>query len=252
MALTFVENDGSDEIVFAQGLVNDAGTIAMWVKISSVANAFRSFALEGNDAGGLGGLHRLASDSTAIKLFIFTSGNNIQAASVGGTISAGEWVFMVGTWNVGASANIYKGNLTTTVADVGDGAEDAGTGNHSLAAEAFTIGALSDTTAAGMDVAFCTVYNKVLTLGQLKQIQYSLRVVDSGCLLQVFPGYQGNANGVNCTDFSGNATNGTLAGALALANHVPLGLPFGADDVKPPYIVTPSGIVILRRRREGY
>ncbi len=228
-ALTFVDNDGSDEIVFTTGILNDAATIAVWVKLADVGNTFRCMFAEGNDGAGLGIIANNVGDGTIIQIFCTGTGTNAVAMSVTGTLVAGEWAFIAATYNIGVSVNIYKGNLTTSIVDVGNGAEDAGTGNHSFAAEAFTIGALSDIVSNGMDVAFCTIYNKVLTLGQLKQIQYSLKIVDSGCLLHVFPGYQGNANGVNCTDYSGNATNGTLAGSLALANHVPLGPPFGAE-----------------------
>ena len=150
------------------------------------------------------------------------------AAAASGTLTLNAWNYVAISYDESAGPLLYFGNLTTIVAQpsysagpvVGSGATSSDAIGNLL------IGARSFSQAAGSGfqgrIAFGGVWNRVLSLGEIKEQQFHPHVT-SGCVLFSHLGYAGAVS--TQPDWSGNGNAGTITGATQAA-HVPLGLPF--------------------------
>lgn len=145
-------------------------------------------------------------------------------------ITTNAWNFVAGVFDsAGADGDqrLYIGDDTTTVVEVS-----------SYATQVVGSGALNDITGSnflvgdgpsflgpfGGRIAVVGMWNTVLTLGQIRSLQWFPRNLFSPLLLCQY-GFNGTGTQA---DLSGNGNAGTVTGATVI-DHVPLGPPFGFD-----------------------
>jgi hypothetical protein len=154
-------------------------------------------------------------------LTIATQANNA-------TFGINKWCCVAASWNVAGvdgDQHTYHGDLTTTIAEsaaystqrVGSGTPTDTTANNLLIG-----GRLSGAIGMNGAVGLCLVWNRQLSLGELKDQQFNPHVT-SGCVLYTQLGFNGTSTQ---PDWSGNGNAGTVTGTTQSA-HVPLGSPFG-------------------------
>ena len=138
------------------------------------------------------------------------------------------WYFVAGTCDTGGTAGslaaLYTGTLTTTVAQRGVTALD---GSGALTAEGgqnFIIGNRTNADRAWTGkIAMVGAWNRVLTLAELRDLQFSPRKT-SGCVgFWIL-----NGTGTQA-DWSGSGLPGTVTGATQ-SSHVPIRRPFRVVD----------------------
>jgi len=232
MALLF--DADSEEIDYGSGPVigTDANfTILMWVYPTVIDNIFRQ--IGGNTTSG-GSNHRVAtSDNTGgsgrIRCALSNDGTNPDSASDSGTLTLNEWNFIAFRYDTGDSQEVrlYRGDLDALITEVsgyskiqnGSGSTRAGTGN-------FILG--SDPTNSfghqGRIATFMLWPSTALTLDQIQTQQFRPHVT-LGCEIYSQVGWTGTTTQA---DWSGSGNQGTITGAT-IADHVPLGAPFGSD-----------------------
>lgn len=125
----------------------------------------------------------------------------------------------------GEVVNIYSGDLSTTVAERTYGTSTDGSGAVTTDASAsLIVGNNASGTAFQGRIAVCLIWNRKLTLGEIKDQQFHPHKT-SGCVLYSICGYNGTGTQA---DLSGSGNNGTVTGATQ-SDHVPLGPLFGFD-----------------------
>ena len=153
----------------------------------------------------------------------------LNARSAAGFVTVNEWQCLAAVYNVNGvdgDQRLYRGTLVSTLAEapsyvtqsVGNGAS----GDDSAGTQ--TVGNVTGIDNFNLDglIAVVGIWNRVLSLNELIAQQYRPRMTD-GCVLLMHVGYHGTGTQV---DYSGNGNHGTVTGAT-LADHVPLGPPFG-------------------------
>ena len=175
-----------------------------------------------------------------------------NANALGDTnIGVGAWKICGYTYDESDGPRLWLGDLNTliieetsyTTQDVGAGATAAD------ASISLFVGNRppSDERAGNKRIAIAAYINKRMTLGELQEWQFHPHVTAETKVFLV-------PNHVDTiADLSGNGNNGTGTG-LILADHVPLGPMFGFDTEPEKFLTAaaPGGIVVLRRRYEGY
>jgi hypothetical protein len=227
MALSF---SGTDVVNFGKSAsvntcFNNAGTIAFWAFPTGTTSAL-TFARK--DAGGF-----IVSFTAApgIQLSIARATQSLNATATTANVPAfgtNKWIFFAAQWDsAGANGDqlLYGGDLTTSVVAastystqrVGIGAvtnQDALNllvGNASAANGAFP-----------GNIAWVGLWNRRLTLGELKDQQYKLHDT-SGSTIFTHLGFNGTSTQ---PDWSGNSNTGAVTGSGVVA-HVPLNVCFG-------------------------
>ncbi len=157
--------------------------------------------------------------------------------------STGTWYCLAVTFDSGAAAgqvvNIYTGTLTSPLTEATYGtATDGSGGVSSDASSNFFWGNRSnfDLPFQG-DIAIGMIFNRALSLGELKSLQWRPRMI-SGCVDFQILGYNGTGSQ---PDWSGNGNAGTVTGATQSATHVPLPPPFGMEGGWEGAAVSQSG-----------
>ena len=239
MALSFVEAD-DDRVTYGdtatlQDIWHTASTFIFWLKPLQTATTFKVYwRIKRNIISG--------SDGTSMAVSFRYSGDDADCTS-NAILTTGVWSFVAVTkGGAGTAPTIYHGTLAAAPTDqtatsrVSTGTPEAETGS------SFDIGSNVGTSGqgAGADIAMSMFYNTVLTLGQLTSIWMRPQIIKSGCLLYNQYGFSGTTSQV---DWSGNGHTGTIDGAT-IADHVPLGPPFGFDAGFPFVTAAVGGLSI--------
>jgi len=145
-----------------------------------------------------------------------------------GAFPLNSWRFFAGTYDGTDGPRLFRGSLTARVTEVSYSQRDTGSGAEtSDAANSLWIGNRPTGTAnrapAGRIANACFI-NRRLTLGELGRLQFRL-LPDADTLGLWHLGFNGTGTQ---PDLSGHGNNGSVTGA-AVADHVPLGAPFGFD-----------------------
>lgn len=167
-----------------------------------------------------------------------TSDLYVSTGASASEFSTNEWVFMAWVFDEnGANSDqkLFIGKLDSIVAEVGSySSQGAGSGSFdSNASQPMYVGngwgTDEDDKPFVGDYGFFGLWNRALTLGELRALQFQPRVTN-GCLVFYDMGRSGTSTQV---DWSGNGNNGTITGTT-MANHIPLFVP------SLPIFVTPS------------
>ena len=224
-------------------------TCVMWVKWNGGAGPVRFWG-KGLGGGGYayfgmpgGGTARL------VATWDYTT-TDATSQSSNSTLVSGSWQCVAVTFDNTNGPKLYAGSLSAPIAETGYAVgPTAPSGTRvSDAAQNFYIGndegaGASFTKAWPGSIASFALWNRVLSLGELLDQQFSPRVT-SGCVLFAHLGF--NGTGVQ-PDWSGKGNNGTVTGATQSA-HAPLARPFGREDSSLPYIVAaPAAAAKFRR-----
>ena len=164
------------------------------------------------------------------------------------TRQASAWNFNAISDSAAGGGKAYWGDLTTGVADVtlsatGNGAE----ADHS--AEPAGIGGAADQTSLDGRIAMIWIYNRVLTIGEIRLHQWMPSTILSGCVLK-----HNYLSTLTLQDLSGNGNAGTLTNTPTLAVHVPLGPPFARSFGWEGAFTAaaPGGAVVRDMVRSGF
>lgn len=195
--------------------------------------------ISGKAPAGFGAYREFAIASANLRLsFILNRATtDLNAFSGNNVITAGQWNYYGCVWDVGGAngdQKLFVGDLTTIVAEIGSytiqtvgaGAQSDDSGS-SQGIGNYVEEAGSNFSFEG-DIAFFAIWNRVLTLGELRAQQFRPHVTN-GCVGFYHLGFNGTGTQA---DWSGNGNSGSVTGATT-SDHVPLGPPFGFSDVNP-------------------
>ena len=218
-ALTFAS--AGDRVACGSAAILDNLTTFTWTAWVNQADTTDAEIIVSKDKIGSRGW-LFFDDGGALRLQRFTSGSARTYDSNTGFLSANTWHFAAVTYDAAATprARIYVGGLATTVAEVTYATQDAGSGDdNDDSGNSLVISELDDA-ATGVEwhgrIADVRGFNTVLTLGQLRAIQFGGR---SG-LQPIF--YNPLYFTANHGDLSGQA-HACVVTAATQASHVPLG-----------------------------
>lgn len=231
MALSL--SDGATDLInhgTATALDNMAqATVMMWIFLDNVNNAIRGFAGKTN-SGTLTtgwGISRNNTDGTRIDLRVNRATTDQTASSSTGVLQASQWQLVAVTWDItNGGPKIYWGDLDTVVVDVTNSAADGSGTQDDDSTFDLVIGNILTGGARAIpgDIAWAAVYNRDLSLEEIRFHQYRQRFLSSNCLIFSHYGYNGTGTQ---TDWSGNGNGGSVTGATQ-ANHAPLSPPFAS------------------------
>lgn len=238
----FADNTGTG----LEGLT--AWTSVLWTKTPASMTAFRTFACLSKNgvsrtdfasAGGASaGLVRIAGQVSYTGADAFYTCDPI--------IPAATWVCIAITFDSGASAGnflrLFYGTLTSRLAlqtatfvQNPTGAIDTDTGaSLDFGDPAWTAIAAHEHTPAKF-----ILYNSRLTDAQIIAHQWDFRIKHAGCVCY----YEFGTDGASAvTDLSGNGHNLSTTNSPTVADHVPLGAPFGYMDHSPYIAAAAPGV----------
>ena len=205
------------------------GTIIQWIRPNTTApSANRKLYEKGNGSAGFLFLRMNATGNLDVSMD-YTDTDPIS--STASFFKTDTWQFLAVTFNATSDQpRIYTGTTTALATEVTySGTPTAGSGSRvSDAIHSLSIGARDDidTQSFPGKIAFTAVWNRVLTLGEIRQQQFSPHVT-SGCILFMNIGF-GSSSGLGTQpDYSGKRNNGTVVGTPKMSPHVPLRNPFG-------------------------
>ncbi len=227
----------TDRIDFGSGASLDnlaQFTYAAWAYPTTVtAGNIGVLFQKGLAAAGVWLLLAFDSNNGEMESITVRSTTNCHARSSTNWLTVNTWQFLACTIDTASSTNtdeqLWRGTLTAPPAEPPSyGIQESGSGTTSdNSASNFTVG--NRTTNHGREwpgpIAWVGVWNRRLTEGELLA-QWMRPHVTSGCVLFSHLGY--NKLGTQA-DWSGNGNNGTVVGP-AVADHVPLGSPFGFTE----------------------
>jgi len=227
MSLTFGANTTDLVSIAASSSINnlDPFTYCWWMYVTTWTGSRDPFTKIGS-----GQLIAMQLDGTTgagnLKLTITGSTGSIVLLTTGQNMAVNTWYFCAATYNSANSsdkANIYVGTLATPVAlALGSGAS-AVTGTHDDSANPIRIGnnATPNAVLQG-DMAWLGVWNKELSLAQLKDQQYFPHVTSGNV---VFMHLNNSTTGTQL-DQSGLQNKGTVTGATPSTLAEPAGVNF--------------------------
>lgn len=205
-------------------ITGGTGTIMFWVYSTTTANTLANISGKTVTGGGWE-IFKRAADGTQLRLSANRATTAYSLDTLTGTLTANTWEFYAFTFDLAVSANnkIYKGTLTSGLADV-TGTVTLGSGSQSTDANR-NMKLLSN--AAGDrgwhgSLATFQIFNRILTKGEIQAQQFRPHVT-SGNVLFMHLGFNGTATQ---RDWSGKGNYGTTTG-LTIKPHVPLGNLFG-------------------------
>lgn len=222
-----------------------AFTIMHWANPNSVATASKRLCAKGGSTGFINYGMGLAGNIDHLRLTIDYSTTDPLADSVAGTIETSKWQFFVGSFDGTTAPHLYKGTLTTTVAEVSYSATPTAPSGTRVAEAVTALYLANDsvfTRSFAGSIAFFGWWNRALTLGEIQEQQFRPHKT-SGCILLSFPGFNGTGTQ---PDWSGSAHSGTVTGAT-VADHVPLGAPFSVNAPVPYVVAVAAGTLKSRR-----
>lgn len=177
-------------------------------------------------------------------------GSNMIYETNSADITADKWWFVGATMDQGAAAGakvvFYVGDLNTLATARTNGTTtDVSSGYVSNNGATFYVGDNgSDSTAHAMRMGTLMFFpSVVLTQAAFQRLQFRMMPpVGSTCKLFTHYGFAGTGTQA---DWTGNGNNGSVTGA-AVADHVPLGPPFGFA-IHNPYAVTAAAVTASPR-----
>jgi hypothetical protein len=194
--------------------------------VGTVLFVFNPTAIGGNQ-------HLFRKDGTNFsRLFIVTtgaiefaksrSGGTLVATSSSTPATAGVWQSAIATWDT-AGANgdqhLYHGLFSGVIAELPYSQQVVSSGTHDDSSGNWVVGHRdNDTAAFGGRIALMMVWNRQLSLGEIRDQQRNPHVT-SGCILMCHYGF--NGTGAQ-PDWSGKGHTGTVTGAT-VADHAPFG-----------------------------
>ena len=151
-------------------------------------------------------------------------------------LSDSAWNYFVVTCDLSGGVVCYTGSLTA-LATVDDSDATAGSGTATDGTANLIIGNQDTAELLGLggDIAVYMYFDGVATLAEVQSLQFRPRVIAlaDGGVCQAYHQYGWNGGtGVNA-DYSGNGHTGTGETGVTVADHVPLGPPFGFDAEFP-------------------
>ncbi len=227
MALAFNETDDRIAVTAAVSINDlDPFTYLAWLSHDTSGSFDRVIAKGANEEKDLR-LH-----NPEIQFAVLQTTNPLSYITSDTAAPTGVWTCIAATYDNGATprAHIYHGSLTAIVIEAASySTSDDGIGTPTTESGNMTIGNRLDFT-RGMDgrIAIIQVVDRALTLAEIRSWQFRPRFL-SGTKLLHYPGLNGTGTQ---PDLSGNNNSGTTGGTnIAVAAHVPLGPPFGFDDL---------------------
>ena len=185
----------------------------------------RTAALSNTQGMSKGGVDLFVFSTTGTVMFFniprATTGSNAKVLSSAFVLN--EWEFWAGTYDETDGPRLFKGTLTSPVAEVTYSARVVGAGNTTADSGNLFINnrGAANVLAIGARIGTFNWFNRRLSLAELAQQQWQ-PLPASGSQFFGHLGYDA-ANSV-VADLSGNGRNGSITGA-AIAAHVPLGSP---------------------------
>lgn len=249
MALTFGAATSDRVEISSSAEIDDLTTFTVlcWAFPTAANNSRRLWQWEDSGDGVIKTFFRQVAPNTRWGAVVVRATTNSDALTDDFTLNAWQFFGLTYDESDGSQAiHIYRGTLTTTVAEVTYTSFIAGTGTTTADDGTKFVGNVS-----GADVAFdgriatYLVFNRVLSLGEMRGQQFFVRNV-AGCVNFFHLGFNGTGTQ---PDWSGNGNSGTVTGAT-VGDHVPLGPPFGFDiPVKPnPILYMPYPSKVHPRR----
>lgn len=242
MGLLFADNT-TDEVIYGSAASLDDLTtpsFLAWIKPTNNSNSFRNWGGKGTNLD----FFRRGVDGTRLAVQRVYSGTDPIVEIATGNMTTG-WNFVAFTMDWAVSNKAYWGDLSTVVSDKSANAALSTGTLTSDAASNFTLGSnqgAGANAAAPYNIAWFGVWNRILTLGELKDQQYRPHVT-SGCVLFTHLGFNGTTS---CPDWSGKVNNGATVTGATQAAHVPLGRPFFRGEDYSPYVVSAGGVLFRR------
>lgn len=239
MGLTFAAAT-TDKVDVGSGATLDnlsPGTIITWCYPTDVGTYNRRIAVK----QGTQPLAFLVADTAAGDLVLFYSrATTVLKVRTGtGVITVDNWQCLAATWDaagVAADQKLYRGTLTTSLAELTYAEQGVGAGAHDDAAAVLVLGNRAGLSTPFIGrLAWVGIWNRALPLGELLDQQFHPHVT-SGCVGFWHLGFAGTGTQ---PDWSGNGNAGTVTGATVGA-HVPLGPVFGFDSMDA-YLVAAAG-----------
>ena len=207
-----------------------AFTVILWIYPTTIDANYRSI-IEKYDSGESAGWTLISVDTDHAYFARVTTGGVQYVHTSNNTLSLNSWqCIAVRAMTIGSAPNVYIGDLSSPLSL--QSTSDASGGSGSVANDGAYDLILAqnqvDTVSFRGRIAFVGIWDEDMSLGRMLVQQYHPHVT-STCVLFSFPGLHGAST---CPDFSGNSNSGTVTNAT-LCPHVPLGPPFGFDEVVP-------------------
>lgn len=226
LAALFFGAATSDRVVMPTGAaINNLETVTYygWFYHTQNSDLRRWFRKDTSpQSGNFKGLRTISL--TKLNWTVVRATTNAEALTATGVLEVNKWLFIAVTFNSTDGPKVYKGTLTTPVAEVAYdvGYPQLGTGAIASDGNTLAIGNEQGATQAMVGrVAVFGAINRSLTLEELKILQFRPYPM-SGTVGFWQLGYNGTGTQA---DWSGNMNNGTTTG-VTVAPHVPLGMPF--------------------------
>ena len=162
-------------------------------------------------------------------------------------LSVDTWQCVGFTFDGVTAPNFYTGTLDSAMANISSGVGYAvqtapGGTRTSDGGDSFFIGNdEAGTLPFPGRIAVVAVWDRVLSLTELRQAQRGHFFSGTGLKLLMFPGYDGTGTQ---TDFSGQVNHGTISGTPTVVAHVPLVNPFAWHQEGDAYEVAAAGLSI--------
>ena len=226
MALVFTGGDGDEVDIGSDTSLDDLNdfTYLMWFYPTGTPGGSASLAGKGT-FGGQNRRNVVFNENRNINLAIDRVTQDAQATSAT-ALSIDTWHFVACTFDLTDGVRLWIGDLSTLVVEdtysvspiLGSGATITN------ASDNFKIGGEGGSSSIPGRIAFCGIYNARMTLAELQRQQFRPHVTPE-CVGFYHLGYNGTGTQ---PDWSGTGNAGTVTGAV-VADHVPLGSPFGFD-----------------------
>lgn len=232
MALTF-GGATSDRVNHGSGAALDdldPFTVILWVYPTTLTAGRRLYSK--NTAGGAVVKNLRLESGGNLGTFVSRSGSPNNYLTSDAPLSTDKWHCVAWAFDSAAAAgettSLYTGDLTSALAERSYATASDGAGTYGSDATAdLVVGNRGDNLTMAFEgrIARVAVYDRALTLGELRALQFApaARWNAPGCVL--LADYHGTGTQ---PDYSGNGNAGTVTGATVSA-HVPLGPAFGAD-----------------------
>lgn len=189
-----------------------AGTAIVWTYVRSVSNSPLILLAKSNENTEGWEFHRRGVDGTSLRFGLVRATSGYTLISGTGVLAANKWMCVAVTWDINTSGNgsFYVSDLLSPLAAIsttvtlGSGAQASDAGK--LLGIGFAPGAVAGSWDG--DIAFVALYNRVLTLGDMRRVQYG-----RGLARPIFVAYPGLST--DAVDQVGNVYHGTVSGTQA-------------------------------------
>lgn len=207
-----------------------AFTYLMWVYPTTLTTFRTIFDKRPNAGANLNRLWVPGTSTGALSLEVARATQDTWYRTTNMGFVNNAWQFAVATYDYNAAAgsliHLYRGTLTSTVVEGSYDTVQDGSGAR-LADNSYTWLFGNDYSLAAPyigRIACIGLWNRALSLLEIQEQQFHPHVTN-GCIIFSHLGFNGTGTQ---PDLSGNGNNGTVTGTT-VADHVPLGPPFGFD-----------------------